>query len=328
MMIVVPVDDRGALLRRYGTFTQAYSATFQPGLAHFGDAHGFQAYRMVGRTAFALADPVTAPENRRDLIARFVAKFEDVCFVQVSRPTAEILAPLGFMINEMGTETRIDLATYGFEGRKQRTFRRATNRITANGYVTRECSAAQVGEPAIKAVSDRWRRTRPIKHREIAFLTRPIVHGDEVDVRKFFSFNQAGKLVAFGFFDPVYDDNRIVGYLDAFRRRLPEADPLINYAIARHAIETFRSEGRKWLFLGLSPFAEIEDKDFQKNWLVRRSFRFIYENSLYNRLFYSLKGPTAHKREYGGISEQTYFAINTLPALPRLIKALRACEII
>src|ERR1700681_2946927 len=327
-MSAVPVDLRIPLLRQYGTFTQAYSATFQPALIHFGDAHGFQAYRMVGRTAFALADPITAPENRRDLLARFVAKCDDVCFVQASRPTAEILASLGFMVNEMGTETRIDLGAFRFEGRKQRTFRRAINRIGGSGYVTRECSAAELGETIIKAVSDRWRRTRPIGHREVAFMTRPIVHIDEIDVRKFFSFDATGKLVAFGFFDPIYDRGRVVGYLDAFRRRLPEADPLINYAITRHAIETFQSEGRKWLFLGLSPFADIEDKEFQKNWLVRRAFRFIYENTLYNRFFYAVKGLAAHKREYGGVTEQTYFAFNTLPALPRLIKVLRACEVI
>jgi lysylphosphatidylglycerol synthetase-like protein (DUF2156 family) len=324
----IPDDQRLSLLRQYGTFTQAYSATFQPALSHFGDARGFQAYRMVGRTALALADPVTAPENRGELIARFVAQFKDVCFLQASRPTAEVLSSLGFMINEMGTETRIDLGAHGFKGRKQRTFRRAANRTRSSGYVTRECATAEIGEATIKLISDRWRRTRPIRHREIAFLTRPIVCGDEVDVRKFYSFDCTGKLVAFGFFDPVYDDDRVVGYLDAFRRRLPEADPLVNYAITRHAIETFQGEGRQWLFLGLSPFAQIEDKEFHKNWLVRRAFRFAYENRLYNRLVYSFRGLAEHKREYGGVTEQTYFAFNTPPALPRLFKALRACEIV
>jgi lysylphosphatidylglycerol synthetase-like protein (DUF2156 family) len=326
-MTPLPVDVRASLLRAHGSFSLAYSATFQPGLSHFGDARGFQAYKMVGRTAFALADPMTAPENRRDLIIRFVSEFRDVCFVQVARPTAEILASLGFMINEMGTDTRIDLATHRFSGRKYRAFRLAANRAADKGYVIREAPTAEVGEKAIAAVSDRWRRTRPIKHRELAMVTRAIVYGEEPDVRKFFTFDRDGKLIAFGFFDPVYEDNRVVAYLEACRRRLPGVDPLINYAIARHAIEKFQREGRKWLLLGLSPFAEIEDKDFRHNWLVRRSFRFVYENAVC-RYLYSMKGHTAHKREYGGVTEQTYFAFNTLPALPRMIKGMRACAII
>jgi lysylphosphatidylglycerol synthetase-like protein (DUF2156 family) len=324
-MTGISVDVRVSLMRQYGTFTQAYSATFQPGLEHFGDSRGFVAYKMVGRTAFALADPLTASENRRDLISAFVAEYRDVCFVQASHSTAEILASLGFMINEMGLETRIDLTSYRFQGRKGRTFRRAANRATDNGYVTRECS---VGAPAIKAMSDRWRRTRPIKYRETGFLTRPIACDNEVDVRKFFTFDRTGKLVAFGFFDPIYEGGRIIGYLAAFRRRLPRVDPLISYAVTRHAVETFQSEGRNWLFLGLSPFAEIDDKEFQHDWLTRRAFRYVYESRLFNRYFYSLKGLSAHKREYGGVSEQTYFAFNTHPALPRLIKMLRACRII
>ncbi len=327
-MSSVSVDVRTSLLRQYGSFTSAYSATFQPGLLYFGDARGFIAYRMVGRTAFALADPLSAPETTRDLIGRFVTNFGDVCFMQVRRPTAEILASLGFAINEMGTEARIDLATHEFVGRKYRAFRLAINRAASKGYVTRECSVAEVGEAAIKEVSARWRRTRTIKSREIDFLNRPIVFADEPDVRKFYSFDRSGQVIAFAIFDPVYENGSIVGYLTASRRRLPEIDPLINYSITCRAIEVFRREGRKWLFLGLSPLAEIEDKDFKHNWLTRRSFRFIYKNWLFNRYFFPLQGIAAHKRGYGATTEQTYFAFNTLPALPRLIKGLRASRLI
>src|ERR1700684_993054 len=99
-MTSVSVSIRESLLREYGSFTQAYSATFQPELLHFGTSSGFIAYRMGGGTVFALADPIAAPANTRDLIVRFVTEFRDVCFMQAARPTAEILATLGFFINE------------------------------------------------------------------------------------------------------------------------------------------------------------------------------------------------------------------------------------
>jgi lysylphosphatidylglycerol synthetase-like protein (DUF2156 family) len=322
------INVRASLLRRYGSFTQAYSVAFQPGLQYFGDARGVIAYRWVGRTAFVLADPLSAPEHSGDLIRRFVTKFNDTCFMQVSRPTAEILLSLGFMINEMGTEARIDLSTHTFSGRKFRTFRLAANRAEAKGYVTRECVAAEVDEADVDGVSARWRRTRTIKSREVRFLNRPIVFTDEPDVRKFYMFDRDGQLIALAFFDPVYEAGRVVGYLTAFRRHLPDTDPLINYAITSRAIETFRAEGRKWLFLGLSPLADIEDKEFNHNRIVRRGFRFVYKSSLFNRYVFPLQGIAAHKREYGAKSQQTYFAFNRLPALPRLIKALWVTRLI
>src|SRR5580658_10171159 len=102
--------------------------------------------------------------------------------------------------------------------------------------------------------------TRTIGSREISFLNRPIVYADEPDVRKFYTFDRSGKLLAFAFFDPIYEDGQIIGYLTAIRRRLPESDPLINYWITLRAIETFRREGRKWLFWDFhrSPVSRIK----------------------------------------------------------------------
>ena len=54
-------DIRLDLLKQHGSFPIAYSVAFQPGLRHFGDEKGFMAYKMVGRTAFVLADPVAEP---------------------------------------------------------------------------------------------------------------------------------------------------------------------------------------------------------------------------------------------------------------------------
>jgi hypothetical protein len=35
-----------------------------------------------------------------------------------------------------------------------------------------------------------------------------------------------------------------------------------------------------------------------------------------------------HKRQFRGVPVQTYYAFNTLPSLPRIIKVLRACRLI
>jgi len=316
-------EGRLALLRQHGTFTLAYSAAFQDGLEYFGNEHGFIAYRMVGATAYALADPLIAPEYREELIRDFIQAKRDVCFCQVSRPTAEVLADMGFKVNEMGTETRIDLTNY-----KRRSMRKALKRVINDGYVIRESSAETVGIAEIKSVSERWRQTRTYKGNEVGFVNRPIVYEDEVDVRKFYAFDRDGNLVALSFYDPIYRDGEVVGYSTSFKRRVPEADSFICSAILQFAVDTFRAEGRNTLYLGLSPMADVEDKEFRHSFVLSLSFRYAFRSLLFNRFVYPLQGHASHKREYRGVSEQTYFVFNGLLALPRALKLLRACNMI
>jgi phosphatidylglycerol lysyltransferase len=316
-------ERRLSYLRQHGTFTLAYSATVQEGLQYFGNDNGFIAYKMVGRTAFALGDPVTSPEHREMIIRAFVKEKSDVCFCQTSRSTAELLAAMGFKVNELGTDTRIDLTNY-----KRKSLRSALKRATNNGHVIKECAAASVGVAAIEHVSDCWRQTRTYKDREVGFINRPIVLGDEVDVRKFYAFDPDGKLVAFAFFDPVYRDGQVIGYSTSFKRRLPNSDPFINGAVLQAAIDAFRREGRTWLHLGLAPLADVEDKDFRHSRALSWGFRKAFASALFNRFVYPLQGHALHKREYRGVAEQTYFAFNQALVFPRTFKLLRACNMI
>jgi lysylphosphatidylglycerol synthetase-like protein (DUF2156 family) len=198
--------------------------------------------------------------------------------------------------------------------------------VTINGYVIKEASSTSIGIDKIEAVSNGWRQTRTYKDREVGFLNRPIVLGDEVDVRKFFAFDPAGNLLAFSFYDPIYRDGRVIGYSTSFKRRLPEADPLICYAILQFAIDAFRQEGRNLLFLGLSPMADIDDKEFRHSVFLSAGFGHAFVCPLFNRFIYPLQGHALHKRQFRGSAEQTYFAFNRRLALPRVIKLLRACN--
>src|ERR1700739_2708064 len=130
----VPLETRTALIRQFGSFSQAYSVACQPGLSYFGDERGFIAYKMVGRTAMALTDPVAAAGDFPRLISDFVAEFRDVVFCQTSRRVVEILAGMQFMVNEMGIETTLDLPDYTFQGHAKEHLRRANNRMVKIGY--------------------------------------------------------------------------------------------------------------------------------------------------------------------------------------------------
>jgi lysylphosphatidylglycerol synthetase-like protein (DUF2156 family) len=327
-MRTVGADVRLGLLRQHGNFALAYSAAFQAEMDYFGDQRGFLAYKRIGATALVLSDPIAPLGKCDDLICRFMHENGDVCFWQASRPVAEILESHGFSVNEMGVETRIELNGYDFDGPRKRNFRRALNRAAAFGYVTAERSVASLNRQELRTVSERWRQTRRVKNREMTFLTRPVVLDDEIDVRKFFTFDREGRLQAFAFFDPMYEDGDVVGYLCSAKRRLPEADVLVGYAILHRAICTFQNEGKRFLSLGLSPLCGIEDKDLAGNRLVGFGLRLVYRSPLFNKFVYPLRGFAAHKGAFCGSAEQTYYAFNRRPSLPRLLKILRACNLV
>src|SRR5262249_10353555 len=161
---------------------------------HFGNERGFIAYKKVWGTALVLSDPLAPKQNLTGLIGEFLRKNPDAAFWQVSRSLAELLASFGFFVNELGPETRLDLATYNFEGQGKKNLRNAINRMIKHGYSTRESSISSVGADKVRAVSDAWRRTRPVRSREVCFLTRPMVIDDEADARAFFTFDPHGKL--------------------------------------------------------------------------------------------------------------------------------------
>jgi lysylphosphatidylglycerol synthetase-like protein (DUF2156 family) len=314
-------------LREYGNFALAYSATFQPGLDYFGDGEGFLAYKQVGSTAFVLSDPLAPIGVCEGLIRSFVSEKSDVCFWQASRPVAKILEKIGFCVNEMGTETRIQLGGYDFAGPRKRNFRRALNRAAGCSYTIAERRVTSLDREELQSVSERWRQTRGVKNREMTFLTRPAILDDEVDVRKFFAFDHKRDLQAFAFFDPIYTGGEIVGYLCSAKRRLPEADTLVGYAILHRAIRTFQDEGRVILSLGLSPLCGVQDKDLSSNRLVSFGFRAVYRSRLFNALIYPLQGFAAHKGAFCGSTEQTYCAFKRGLALSQLIKMPRACNL-
>jgi phosphatidylglycerol lysyltransferase len=320
-------EARLRALRKYGNFALAYSATFQPGLEYFGGEEGFLAYKQVGSTAFVLSNPLAPVSACRDLIRRFVAERGDACFWQVSRPVAEILEAIGFSVNQMGIETRIELSDYDFGGPRKRNFRRAINRAACRNYTIAERSLTSLDRKELQMVSERWRQTRQVKHREMTFLTRPAILDDEVDVRKFFTFDGNDRLLAFAFFDPIYEGGEVVGYLCSAKRRLPEADTLVGYAILHQAIRTFRDEGRVVLSLGLSPLCGVEGKEPSGSRLLSFGFRALYRSRLLNKLIYPVQGFAEHKGAFCGSAEQTYCAFKKGLAFSQLIKMPRACNL-
>lgn len=326
------LDRRLAAARKWGTFTQAYSIATQEGLEQFWQGEGFLGYQVKWRVACVLGDPICSPENLEPLLKSFLKAQRRACFWQISHPTAAVLQRLGFWINEMGVDTRIDLAGYDFAGAQKERIRRAGNWLTKHQFVIREgaFSAAQAGANSLHEVdreeilklSDAWKATRTVK-RDVRFFNRPAVFEDETDVRKFFLYSPEGKCVAFAFFDPIYRNGEVVGYSPSVKRRALDAPLRAEEGIMKFAIELFQREGRERVMLGLSPMAAVEDREFKANPLVHMSWSRAVNAWWLNRYFYNLAGHADFKRRFGGVEEKTYYASDVLLNDIRVIGSLR-----
>lgn len=352
---------RLAAVRQWGDFTQAYSTATQAGLNHFWLDGGYIAYQMKWRYACVLGDPVAPPELIEPLLKAFLAQFRKRCFWQIGRSTAEALQRLGFWINEMGPDTRIDLAGYDFAGKRKERLRAASNWLAKHSYVVREGafggneisselsnplaggprppSPGPRGGPAnaveltnvdgdeIRTLSEGWQQSRRISG-DVRFFNRPIVFADEPDVRKFFLFDSVGKCQAFAFFDPIYRAGKVIGYSPAIKRRALDAPLRAEEGITKTAIEQFQREGRERVMLGLSPLAGIQDREFKANPLTSFSWRRGMNAWWINRFFYNLAGHADFKRRFDGVEEQTYYASDALFNDLRVVASMRLAGVL
>lgn len=316
-------ERRLALVREYGDFTQAYSTAVQPGLSYFWHKDCYLAFAKNWGVHCVLADPVGPAELHRPLLEEFVAAHPKNCFWQIGRGTAAILESLGFWINEMGCDTRLELADYRFSGKKKERLRHATNWLAKHGFEVREGTYAEdVDVQSIIELSEAWFDSRRSR-KAVYFFNRPPVFEDETDVRKFFLFSPENNPVAFICFDPIYSAGRVIGHSPSVKRRLPDAPLRAEEGIMKVAIEQFQADGLDRVMLGLSPLAGIEDREFRSNPLIHFSWSRGVNAWWVNKYFYNLAGHADFKRRFDGVEEQTYYASNCLLNDFRVIASLR-----
>lgn len=305
---VFPLADRLSLLEAHGNFSLAYSTAVQPLLNYFGDRSGYIAFRQRWGVTFVLGDPMADATRWGELLRDFGAEFPRSVFCQISSTTAQHLAEAGYLINEFGVDTKLRLNDYSLAGKEKEWLRYAYNWVQRRDYQIHEAEFSNAEATEVEALSEAWRKTRTVKRKEVRFLNRPIVLDPEKDVRRFFLRNVKGEMEAFVFFDPLYFQGKVKGYVTTFKRRHPGATQYAEQAIMKHAIETFKAEGIDEIRLGLSPCAWIDDQDFESSRFAAWLMRSMFQSRFINRYAYNLVGHAEYKRRFRGSEEKTYFA--------------------
>ena len=109
------LDVRLPYLKQHGGGCMAYSTLAEDVEAFVVPDLGYVAYarqRLLGERVFVLADPIAPPERWGEILDLFLAQRPRAVFVQIGERTAALLRERGRVVNEMGTETDIDVPSF------------------------------------------------------------------------------------------------------------------------------------------------------------------------------------------------------------------------
>jgi lysylphosphatidylglycerol synthetase-like protein (DUF2156 family) len=320
---------RLAKLQEYGGGSLAYSS-LQSGMKYYMyETLGYIAYvplRDSPNSVCVLADPIASEANKEALIDEFLKVKSDPIFLHIGHHTAKILDKKGFSVNQLGVETIIDIQKFTLTGNKKQQLRQARNHAQRDNIEVMEIE--HVDDEALKAfkkISDDWRKEKVKADAEMQFIVRPLVYVDEIDVRKFVAVMD-GKIVGFVTFDPMYENQKVIGYIaNHLRSNLERSYSVVDYIIMQ-ALEIFKAEGKKSLSLGLCPMAKVDDnEEFHHSRLLKAHFRYAYERANY---LYNFKNLYRHKSKYrpempGAYEEKVYCAMKTRFLLVRIYDVYR-----
>ncbi len=324
-------DNNDALLpylQQYGSHCMAYTS-LEPQMEYFIiEDVGYIAYIRYRHWFWArkerkvvLADPICAVEDYSVIINAFIKKYPDVIFVQSSKDTASVLDKLGYQVNLFGVENEIPLLDFNLQGKHRAKLRQWKNKCEREGVTVKETCISDVENmPDIKALSAKWLKTKGGD--DLDFLVRPLRFEKENDARYFWAF-QHEKLIGMAVFDPIYQDNKIVGYYHNIDR-IDEATPNGSSAmILLAAIDTFRQEGIQKVSLGMSPMYVPDGlkNEFNHHPFTRKAFRYAFENL---NFLYSFKGNLTHKKKFGGNHQPLYISSTNGTGLREVFVMMKA----
>ena len=305
-------------LMQHGREGIAY-ATLQAGMEYFIGETGYIAYTRVQHPLFArqpkriaFSDPICAPGDLPTLLRSFLARDGRAAFCVISEECAEVLRPMGFKVNCIGSEPLLPIQTYNTKGnwKELDLIKRARNEARREGIKIREEDGASLNhhQRELKALSAKWISSKKINDREIWLYARRPIFDREEGVRKFVAYDKEGRMAGFVFYDPMYRDGQVFGYSANIVRCDEQRFGRLATAIHMEAMEKFKAEGKETLNLLLAPFANLDGGNFNDAWGAKLFFKL---SARFGNHIYNFKGLSFHKSKYRGLERPLYYASNS-----------------
>ncbi len=251
------------IVRKYSTHSSGFLGLNEQNSQYLGRCTlGVIAYRPYGRRHWIqFGGPVCAREDAEGLQREFFnfarERGKRIVCVQVPAEMAPIFDSFGKAVaNQFGCAYSIDLDKYNLKGRKHVKNRNMISRARREGVTVSELSIGDQlrRNDELNDVDTEWLRHKGRHVKEMTLLIGS--RGDYLQPhRRLFVAEHLGEVVAYVSYSPAYGTES--GWLYDLTRRRPGSPPGVIEAVFDHAASKFRSEGSKWLHLGLTPFVDV-----------------------------------------------------------------------
>jgi len=278
------------------------------------------AYRVIGRSAVALGDPLGDPNYAEEAISTFVnfCRLQDwqPSFYQVSARHIEYYRKIGLRTIQVGQDAWIDLKTFSLQGKKFQDLRTALNKMAKIGIEIETYQSANGMDvyttTELSAISTEWLQSR--HGVEKSFALGAFAPQTELfhDSRVFIARDKATRIVlGFVTFVPVFVETSAgqptpqpLGWtLDLMRRRSDAINGIMEFLITSAALK-FQSEGAHMMSLGLSAMASSDTEDDpHEGELFTRARQLLFKRFNFS---YSFDGLYQFKNKFGPCWKSRY----------------------
>lgn len=258
--------------------------------------NSFISYKLWKNFAVVLEDPVSPG---RDEMKSIILEFRKFCFdnglkeiyYRVPKESLDIYRETGKKNFFIGQEGVVDLSKFTLEGGEKKSIRNALNKIAEQGY------KANINTPLLKdgllqklkSVSDDWLKTmnrKEIVFSQGMFLEKEIKQQTVITVE-----NNEEKIIAFVNIIPDYKNDE--GTYDLLRKTSDAPNGIMDY-IMIELFKYFRSQGIRYVNLGLAPMAGLNDP----HTFPEKTIKFAYEKI---RSFSHYKGQREYKDKFNPV---------------------------
>jgi lysylphosphatidylglycerol synthetase-like protein (DUF2156 family) len=223
---------------------------------------GVVAYRLAGlRTIVQFGGVFADPADQALLLAAFLdfahVQRRKVVAVQLMRQDAELYATYGFTVNQFGTDYARELSGFSLRGKRHMQLRNKVSRARRAGVSVVEADMDRLG-PQLDEIDRVWLRSKGRHVKELRLMVGQRGGRAQLSRRLFVALDEAGTVLAYVSFSPVYGTQS--GWLHDLSRRRPDAPPGVLELIVVTAIAMFQAERASYLHFGFTPFTNLSQE--------------------------------------------------------------------
>jgi phosphatidylglycerol lysyltransferase len=308
-----------AIVRKHGRAALDYFKCWHDKSYFFSETgRSFLAYKVGGRHAMALGDPVGPEEEIEEIVRGFEEECKEndwrVAFYQTLPYFLPVYRKLGFRKLKIGDDAIVDLTEFSLEGKRSKKLRTTLNQMEKQGVrlVKHEPPVAEETIAEARAVSDSWlgipgrrERTFTLGLFEERYVQRTPLYA---------AVDAAGRMLAF--VNEIPSPKAGEATLDLMRHRQDAPPGVMDYVFTKVLLDR-KERGFRQFNFGMAPmsgFQEREESTIEEravhNFMQRLNFLFNYQGLRY----YKAKFATRWEPRY-----LVYRNVLTLPSVANAI---------